>query len=199
MHIRRRTLIHGASRAYTGAGSAPGLTGISPLKKSPREKRNPFKGNPFSRNVSAELGIAPTLLARRLYVGNLAPAVSELELKRLFREAGHVDFCRVMFGRGFGFVQMESEEAAEAAIRKLNSRSLQGRSIRVSKARVPKGTILHTDLTNKSRRIKPTPRRRKAKSKKKVLLKVGPFCPKDCKSKTPPATKSLSQEKSKIR
>src|SRR5271154_2857355 len=79
-------------------------------------------------------------MGRRLYVGNLAWAVSDQDLHDLFSEAGNVDSSQVIVdretnrSRGFGFVEMESDEAAEAAIKKFNGRDLKGRAIRVNEA-----------------------------------------------------------------
>ena len=79
-------------------------------------------------------------MGRRLYVGNLAWAVSDQDLHDLFSEAGNVDSSQVIVdretnrSRGFGFVEMASDEAAEAAIKKFNGRDLKGRAIRVNEA-----------------------------------------------------------------
>jgi len=79
-------------------------------------------------------------MGRRLYVGNLAWAVSDQDLRELFSEAGKVESSQVIVdretnrSRGFGFVEMGSDEAAEAAIKKFNGRDLKGRAIRVNEA-----------------------------------------------------------------
>jgi RNA recognition motif-containing protein len=79
-------------------------------------------------------------MGRRLYVGNLAWAVSDQDLRDLFSEAGKVESSQVIVdretnrSRGFGFVEMASDEAAEAAIKKFNGRDLKGRAIRVNEA-----------------------------------------------------------------
>ncbi len=79
-------------------------------------------------------------MGRRLYVGNLAWAVSDQDLQELFGEAGKVDSSQVIVdresnrSRGFGFVEMATDEAAEAAIKKFNGRDLKGRAIRVNEA-----------------------------------------------------------------
>src|SRR5260370_2532277 len=77
-------------------------------------------------------------MGRRLYVGNLAWAVSDQDLQELFGEAGKVDSSQVIVdresnrSRGFGFVEMATDEAAEAAIKKFNGRDLKGRALRVN-------------------------------------------------------------------
>ncbi len=79
-------------------------------------------------------------MGRRLYVGNLAWAVSDQDLRELFSEVGKVDSSQVIVdretnrSRGFGFVEMATDEAAEAAIKKFNGRDLKGRAIRVNEA-----------------------------------------------------------------
>ncbi|HKD65315.1 MAG TPA: RNA-binding protein [Candidatus Binataceae bacterium] len=79
-------------------------------------------------------------MGRRLYVGNLAWAVNDQDLRELFSEVGKVDNSQVIVdretnrSRGFGFVEMASDESAEAAIKKFNGRDLKGRAIRVNEA-----------------------------------------------------------------
>lgn len=79
-------------------------------------------------------------MGRRLYVGNLAWTVTDQDLQEAFSEAGAVDSSQVIIdratnrSRGFGFVEMTSDEAAEAAIKNLNGRDIKGRAIRVNEA-----------------------------------------------------------------
>jgi cold-inducible RNA-binding protein len=79
-------------------------------------------------------------MGRRLYVGNLAWTVTDQDLQEVFSEAGKVDSSQVIFdratnrSRGFGFVEMASDDAAEAAIKQLNGRDVKGRPIRVNEA-----------------------------------------------------------------
>jgi len=76
-----------------------------------------------------------------IYVGNLAYAVTEDELRSAFEQYGSVDRASVitdrMTGRskGFGFVEMGSEAEAREAIAKLNETELKGRNIVVNEAR----------------------------------------------------------------
>jgi len=80
------------------------------------------------------------LMGRRLYVGNLAWTVTDQDLNDAFAEAGKVDSSQVIMdratnrSRGFGFVEMATEEGADAAIKKLNGRDIKGRAIRVNEA-----------------------------------------------------------------
>lgn len=84
-------------------------------------------------------------MGRRLYVGNLAWTVTDQDLQEIFSEAGQVDSTQVIIdratnrSRGFGFVEMATEEAAEVAIKKLNGRDLKGREIRVNEAQARGG------------------------------------------------------------
>ena len=79
-------------------------------------------------------------MGRRLYVGNLAWTVTDQDLHDAFAEAGQVDSSQVIMdratnrSRGFGFVEMATEEGADAAIKKLNGRDIKGRPIRVNEA-----------------------------------------------------------------
>jgi cold-inducible RNA-binding protein len=79
-------------------------------------------------------------MGRRLYVGNLAWTVTDQDLHDVFAETGKVDSSQVIMdratnrSRGFGFVEMATDEAADAAIKKLNGRDIKGRPIRVNEA-----------------------------------------------------------------
>ena len=76
-----------------------------------------------------------------IYVGNLAYAVTEDDLRTSFEQYGAVDRASVitdrMTGRskGFGFVEMSNEAEARAAITKMNETELKGRNIVVNEAR----------------------------------------------------------------
>jgi RNA recognition motif-containing protein len=80
-------------------------------------------------------------MGRKLFVGNLSFSVGEAELKQLFEQKGGVDSVTVMRdtetgrSRGFGFVEMSSEEAAQKAIKELNEFSVDGRNLAVNEAR----------------------------------------------------------------
>jgi cold-inducible RNA-binding protein len=79
-------------------------------------------------------------MAKRLFVGNVAWSVTELELRELFSEAGEVAEVKVMLDResgrprGFAFVEMGDEGAAVQAINALNGRELGGRPLAVKEA-----------------------------------------------------------------
>lgn len=80
-------------------------------------------------------------MANKIYVGNLPYTFSSPDLQELFAPFGKVVSAEVMMdretgrSRGFGFVTMTSDDAAQAAIRALNGYSLEGRSLVVNEAR----------------------------------------------------------------
>ncbi len=84
-------------------------------------------------------------MGRRLYVGNLAWAVTDQDLRDLFSEAGEVETAQVIVdretnrSRGFGFVEMATAETADAAVKKFNGKDLKGRAIRVNEAQARSG------------------------------------------------------------
>lgn len=80
-------------------------------------------------------------MATKLFVGSLSWGVNDDQLKDFFSEAGTVVSAKVITDRdtnrskGFGFVEMSSDEEAKAAVEKLNNKELDGRAINVSEAR----------------------------------------------------------------
>lgn len=80
-------------------------------------------------------------MGKKLYVGNLAYSVGDRELLDLFGQYGTVDSARVITDRdsgrskGFGFVEMSSEDEAQQAIDGLNEREFNGRRLTVNEAR----------------------------------------------------------------
>jgi cold-inducible RNA-binding protein len=80
-------------------------------------------------------------LARKLYIGNLTDAVTHSDLKKLFIPFGTVQSAQVIqdreFGgsKGFGFVEMDTDAQAEAAIQGLNDHEHDGRRLVVSEAK----------------------------------------------------------------
>ena len=80
-------------------------------------------------------------MATRLFVGSLAYSVTDDELRDFFASAGNVVSASVIMDRetnrskGFGFVEMGSDDEAKAAIDQLNGKDLNGRAITVSEAR----------------------------------------------------------------
>ena len=80
---------------------------------------------------------------KKLYVGNLPYSTTEGELRETFEQFGTVESSKIITDRetgrskGFGFVEMGTEEEAQAALDGLNGTSVGGRTIRVDKARPP--------------------------------------------------------------
>jgi cold-inducible RNA-binding protein len=80
-------------------------------------------------------------VATKLFVGNLDYTVTSDELKQAFSQVGTVVDAVVITdkmsgrSRGFGFVEMSSEDEAKAAVEKLNGSDLKGRKINVNEAR----------------------------------------------------------------
>ncbi len=83
-------------------------------------------------------------MTKKLFVGNLAYSTTEEQLRTMFAEIGPVASVALITDRmtgqskGFGFVEMGTEEAARDAITKLNNRELNNRNITVSEARPPR-------------------------------------------------------------
>jgi RNA recognition motif-containing protein len=79
-------------------------------------------------------------MSKKLYVGNMNYDVDESSLTDIFSEYGEVVSAKViidhMSGRskGFGFVEMASDEEAQAAIDGLNGKEVQGRELKVNEA-----------------------------------------------------------------
>ena len=80
-------------------------------------------------------------MATKLFVGGLPYAVTDDQLREIFEEAGTVASAKVIVDRetnrskGFGFVEMSTEEEAKAAVEKLNNKDVDGRAITVNEAR----------------------------------------------------------------
>ena len=80
-------------------------------------------------------------MAKKLYVGGLSYNTTEYVLKETFGAAGTVESATIIMDRmtnrskGFGFVEMSTEEEAKKAIEMFNGKELDGRSITVNEAR----------------------------------------------------------------
>lgn len=80
-------------------------------------------------------------MATKLFIGSLAWATNDDSLKALFESVGTVVSANVIMDRetgrskGFGFVEMSSDEEAKAAVDQLNGKDLDGRAIVVNEAR----------------------------------------------------------------
>ncbi len=84
------------------------------------------------------------LMGKKLYVGNLSYTTTEDDLRKLFTEIGPVSSVAIITDRmtgkskGFGFVEMETEQTAQEAIERLNNQEFNQRKIMVSEARPPR-------------------------------------------------------------
>ena len=84
-------------------------------------------------------------MGRKLYVGNLAYSVTASDLEKLFEPYGRVESAQVIADRdtgqskGFGFVEMGSDQEAQAAIAALNGKESGGRTLTVNEARPKEG------------------------------------------------------------
>ncbi len=80
-------------------------------------------------------------MAKKLYVGNLNYRSEESDLETLFAEYGEVTSLNILVdrvtgrSRGFGFVEMADDAAADAAIKALDGAEFDGRNLRVNEAR----------------------------------------------------------------
>lgn len=80
-------------------------------------------------------------MSKKLYVGNLSYSVNNSELEQMFSAHGTVESAHVITDRdtgrskGFGFVEMGSDQQAQAAINALHGKEVGGRSLTVNEAR----------------------------------------------------------------
>lgn len=75
-----------------------------------------------------------------LYVGNIPYSMNEEDIKTVFMGYGNVVSVKIVYDRatrrskGYGFIEMESEEIEAIAIKELDGKDMRGRNLRVSKA-----------------------------------------------------------------
>jgi RNA recognition motif-containing protein len=80
-------------------------------------------------------------VGKKLYVGNLPYSITDSRLEELFSQYGTVRSAQVIMDRetgrskGFGFVEMENDQEAQAAIEGLNQQTIDGRPLTVNEAR----------------------------------------------------------------
>ncbi len=80
-------------------------------------------------------------MSMKLYVGNLAYSTTNDSLRTMFSEFGDVQSAQVVMDRdtgrskGFGFVEMASDQASQAAIAGLNGKDVGGRQLTVNEAK----------------------------------------------------------------
>ncbi|HEX4590492.1 MAG TPA: RNA-binding protein [Gemmataceae bacterium] len=84
-------------------------------------------------------------MGKKLYVGNLTFGVTDAELEQMFAAHGTVQSAQVITDRdtgrskGFGFVEMGSDQEAQAAIAAMNGKDVNGRTLTVNEARPKEG------------------------------------------------------------
>ncbi len=80
-------------------------------------------------------------MGKKLYVGNLSYGVTDADLEQMFAAHGTVESAQVIMDRdtgrskGFGFVEMKTDQEAQAAIAALNGQDSGGRALTVNEAR----------------------------------------------------------------
>src|SRR5216684_1129142 len=80
-------------------------------------------------------------MGKKLYVGNLGYGVADSDLVKMFEAHGTVESAQVIMDRdtgrskGFGFVEMKTEQEAQAAIAALNGKDSDGRALTVNEAK----------------------------------------------------------------
>ena len=80
-------------------------------------------------------------MGRKIYVGNLTYAVTSSDLEQLFGQHGTVESAQIISDRdtgrskGFGFVEMKTDQEAQAAIAALNGKDMNGRALTVNEAK----------------------------------------------------------------
>lgn len=80
-------------------------------------------------------------MSMKLYIGNLSFQTSSEDLQQLFSQAGSVESANIIEdrdtgrSRGFGFVEMSTEEEGQAAIEQFNGKDVNGRTLKVNEAK----------------------------------------------------------------
>jgi RNA recognition motif-containing protein len=80
-------------------------------------------------------------MGNKIYVGNLPFSATDDSLREMFEQAGQVESARIITDRdtgrskGFGFVEMSTQDEASEAIKKFNGTELDGRALTVNEAR----------------------------------------------------------------
>src|ERR1700722_12082625 len=104
-----------------------------------------FDGGWLHPSMQCERFFQEAHMGSKLYVGNLAYGVTDSHLEQLFAAHGTVQSAQVIMDRdtgrskGFGFVEMGSDQEAQTAIQALNGKEVDGRSLTVNEARPKEG------------------------------------------------------------
>jgi len=111
------------------------------MKDGTRDVRRSRSRSPIRDRADRGRADASGNPGNNLHVSGLDPKVDNRELEALFSKYGKVDRAAIMYdphtreSRGFGFVTMETQEGADAAVAALSNADLLGKTIRVEKAR----------------------------------------------------------------
>src|SRR5256885_2471574 len=101
----------------------------------------PFGRRPHSPKVGEGPFQWSSQMGKKLYVGNLGYGVTDSDLSKMFEAHGTVESAQVIMDRdtgrskGFGFVEMKTDQEAQAAIAALNGQDAGGRPLTVNEAR----------------------------------------------------------------
>jgi hypothetical protein len=125
----------------------PAPNGPANVRLSRLSCRQGFNGGPFLFDPESILRVdiafpfGSLILGKKLYVGNLAYGVNESDLEGLFSQFGTVQSAQIIVDRdtnrskGFGFVEMDTEAQAQAAIQGLHDQEHDGRRLTVNEAK----------------------------------------------------------------
>jgi uncharacterized membrane protein YgcG len=125
----------------------PAPNGPAIVRLSRLSRRQGFNGSPFLFDpesilrVDSAFPFGSLILGKKLYVGNLAYGVNESDLEGLFSQFGTVQSAQIIVDRdtnrskGFGFVEMDTEAQAQAAIQGLHDQEHDGRRLTVNEAK----------------------------------------------------------------
>lgn len=106
----------------------------------PETPRSAYPGYGELNTPDKTTGQKDATMGKKIYVGNLSYDTSESDLTELFQAHGNVVSVAVITDRdtgrskGFGFVEMSSEEEAQAAINSLNGNEVDGRQLKVNES-----------------------------------------------------------------
>lgn len=99
-------------------------------------------------------------MGKRLYVGNLAVSVGDADLQQMFSSQGTIESAKVVMdvethqSKGYGIVEMSTEDEALAAITTLNGQEHAGKALKVSEARPkPKALAVGESVVKPGTRI----------------------------------------------
>ena len=96
-------------------------------------------------------------MSNKLYVGNLEGGVTKADLEQMFAQYGVVISTLVcidkdsMQSKGFGFVEMGSDQEAKTAITELNGKGISGRTLIVNEAKPPKTRMVNGGAQGRNR------------------------------------------------